>query len=120
MSDNRRAGILYLKVDGEQQDAKGEFTHRPSVPKRSAIKGADKVHGFGEEVEVAYIEGAITDKGTLDTSKLFNITDATITLELANGKTFVLSNAWYAGEATTKSKEGEISVRFESGNGEEI
>lgn len=119
-STNRRAGIMYLKVDGEMQDAKGNFTYRPSVPKRSAINGADRTHGFKEEVQEAYIEGEVTDKGTLDLERLCTMEDVTVTLELACGKTFVLREAWYAGEATVGTQEGNINVRFEGMTGEEV
>lgn len=120
MGVNKRAGTLYLKINGEIQDAKGNFTYRPSVPKRSAINGADRVHGFKEEVQEPYIEGEITDKGTLDIEKLFTTEDATVTLELANGKTFILREAWYAGEATVQTQEGNIAIRFEGMDGEEV
>jgi hypothetical protein len=66
MADQRRAGLLQLKVNGEIQDAKGEFTYDLGQPKRTAIIGADGVHGYMEEPQVAFIEGKITDRGTLD------------------------------------------------------
>ena len=40
--------------------------------------------------------------------------NATVTLELVNGKTIVLSNAWFAGEGTVTTEEAEIAVRWES------
>jgi hypothetical protein len=110
---NRRAGILYLKIDGEIQDAKGNFTYNLGGPKREGIAGADTVHGFKEAVQVPYIEGEITDKSTLDLKKLINIEDATITLELATGKTVVLKQAWYAADGDAQTEEGNIQVRFE-------
>lgn len=117
---NRRAGIFYAKVDGNIQDAKGEFTVRPDVVKREALTNSYGTIGYMEEPQTPYIEGAITDRGTLDTKALYNTTDATITIEFANGKVFVLRNAWYAGDATTKTKEAEINFRFEGLSGEEI
>ena len=40
--------------------------------------------------------------------------NATVTLDLAIGKTIVLSNAWFAGEGSVTTGEAEIAVRFES------
>ena len=45
---------------------------------------------------------------------LTSIDNATVTLQLASGKTVVLSDAWYAGEGTGNTEEANIGVRFES------
>lgn len=116
----RRAGLLQLQVNGEIQDAKGEFSYSLGTPKRTAIVGSDSVHGYKEEPQVAFIEGMITDRLTLDVAALSTITGATITLALANGKTISLRQAWYAGDATVKTGEGEIVVRWEGKSGQEI
>ena len=97
-TNNRRAGIIYVKVDGKQYDAKGAYTYNLGKPKRDAIIGADGVHGYKETPQVAFIEGAVPD----------------VTLELNNGKVVTLSNAWFASEGSGSTDEGEIAVRFES------
>lgn len=117
---NARGGRLYLKVDGALQEAKGEFTYGIGNDKRTSIIGSSSVHGYTLEVQAPFIEGAITDSSTLSLSTLTSIDEATITLELQNGKTIVLRDAWYAGEGSVKTNEGEIAVRFEAKQGEEI
>lgn len=117
---NRRAGLLFVKVDGTQRDAKGEFTYRINPTKRDTILGPDKVHGFKELPQVNFIEGAITDKSDLDLVAFQQIDDATVTLQLANGKTIVLYNAWYCADGDVTTEEAEIQVRFEAERGEEI
>jgi hypothetical protein len=119
MSGQRRGGIIQLQINGELQDAKGSFSYNPGRPKREGITGADRMHGFKETPQVGFIEGAVTDRGTLDLEKLVTLTGATVTLELPNGKVFCLRNAYFAGEGTATTEEGEITVRFE-GEGEEI
>jgi len=111
---NRRAGLLFLQIDGVMQEAKGDFTYNLGNAKRDPIIGADAVHGYKETVQVSFIEGAITDARTLNLDKLTNVDDATVTLELANGKTIVLSKAWFAAEGSPSTGEAEIAVRFES------
>lgn len=113
MADQRRAGIIQLQTNGEIQDAKGSFTYNLGHPKREAIMGADGVHGYKETPQVAFIEGAITDRGTLDLKGLVTLSDATVTLGLANGKTIVLGEAFFAGDGNVSTEEGEIEVRFE-------
>lgn len=117
---NRRAGILFLKKDGEIFDAKGNFTYNLGEPKRDAIVGAERVHGYKEMPQVPFIEGEITDSSTTNLSQFLNTTDSTITLELANGKVFVLRNAWYAGEGNVQTEEANVQVRFEGMSAEEI
>lgn len=116
----RRSGIVYLKVNGEIQDAKGNFNYNLGKPKREAIVGADTVHGYKETPQVSFIEGEITDRGSLNLEALVTMDGATVTLELSNGKVFVLRDAWYAGEGTVGTEEANIQVRFEGKSGEEI
>ena len=116
----RRAGILFLKVNGAIFDAKGNFSYNLGKPKRESIIGADKVHGYKETVQAAFIEGEIADSSTLDLSALVAIDDATVTLELADGKIIVLRNSWYAADGTGQTEEGNIQVRFEGASAEEV
>lgn len=120
MADQRRAGIITVQIDGEIMDAKGEFTYNLGQPKRTAIVGIDRVHGYKDEPQVAFVEGKITDRKGLDLSKLVNKTGVTVTLQLAVGKMFVLKDAWYASEGTVTTNEAEVAVRFEGILGEEI
>lgn len=119
MANQRRAGKITLNVNGVLQDAKGSFTYNLGRSKRDAIVGADTVHGFAEKPQVGFIEGAITDRGNLDLAALVDTTDATVTLELANGKVIALKDAWFAGEGDATTEEAEIEVRFE-GRAEEV
>src|SRR5690348_12118137 len=110
----RVGGIIQLKTSGEIQDAKGEFTYNLGLPKREAVLGIDSVHGYKDMPQVAFIEGVITDRSTLKLRDLVSGTGLTITLRLANGKTIVLGNAWFAGDGEGSTSEGEIKVRWES------
>ncbi len=120
MANQRRGGIIQLQCNGEMYDCKGAFTYNLGQAKRDAVVGSDAVHGFTEKPQVAFIEGAITDRGTLDLEALVTMTEATVTLLLANGKTVTLRDAWYAGEGTGNTEEGEIPVRWEGKSGEEV
>ena len=120
MADQRRAGIIQLQVQGEIQDCKGSFSYNLGRPKRETMVGSDTVHGFKEVPQVAFIEGMITDRGTLDLAALVTAKDVTVTLTLANSKVIVLRDGWYAGDGTASSEEAEIQVRWEGINAEEI
>ena len=112
--NNRRAGIVYVKIDGALQEAKGSFSYGLGIPKRDPIIGADGVHGFKETPTVAFIEGAITDSPDLALADFQQQDGVTVTLELNNGKTIVLADAWFAAEGTVTTDEAEIPARWES------
>lgn len=117
---NRVGGIIELKINGGIYSAKGNFTYNLGRPRREAVIGADNVHGYKETPQVAFIEGEVTDRDTLNLESMVTTTDATIYLRLANGKLIVLRQAWFAGEGTGNTEEGNIAVRFEGISGEEI
>jgi len=120
INPNRRAGIIRFKVDGQVYDAKGNFTYNLGHPKRESLIGSSGVHGFMEKPQVAFIEGEITDRGSLNLQALVTAESITATLELANGKTIVLRDAQYSAEGTGNTDEANIQVRFEGVSAEEI
>jgi len=116
----RVGGILFVKANGAQLRAKGSWTYNLGQPKREGIVGADQVHGYKELPQIPMIEGVITDSSQLDVVALLNTKDATLTLELANGKVIVLREAWFAGDGNVTTEEGEIAAKFEGISGEEV
>lgn len=119
MPTNRVSGLLYVRVDGVQRNAIGNWTYNLGSPKREAVVGMDRVHGYKEMPQVAFIEGEITDQKDLDLAALQALEDATLTLELANGKTIVLRDAWYAADGDVGTENANIQVRFEGLSAEE-
>lgn len=117
---SRVGGIIQFKVDGVQYAAKGNYTYNLGQPKREAVVGADAVHGYKETAQAAFIEGEITDARSVDLTGLTRVTNATVMLQLGSGKVISLRNAWFAGEGTGNTEEGNFPVRFEALSGEEI
>ena len=121
MATNRAiGGTLYFKHKGVMLKAKGAFTYNEGKPKKTGVMGADGFHGYTEEQQIAFIEGAITNDGSVKVSDITGIKDGNATLDLANGKTFVLRDSFYAGEGTTNTEQGELPMRLEGADGEEI
>jgi hypothetical protein len=106
-------GILSFEVNAVKYRAKGTWTYNLGEPVRTAIVGADGVHGFKEEPQVPFIEGAITDGRSMKILDLLRSEDITGTLHLRNGKVIVIRGAWSAGENTVDTEESEVAVRFE-------
>ena len=116
----RIGGIISLKIDGEQYDAKGNFTYSLGVNKKEMVVGADRIHGYKELPSVPYIEGEITDNAEISMEALRKINGATITLGLANDKLITLRGAIEASDGVGNTEEGNQSVRFEGLSAEEI
>lgn len=116
----RVGGTAFVKVNGRQYRAKGNWTYNIGAPKRDAVVGSDGVHGYKEVPQVPFIEGEITDASDMSLTDLVNGKDLTVTLELANGKVIALRDGWYAGEGTGNTEEGNIACRWEGLAAEEI
>ena len=117
---NRIGGMISLKINGDMYFAKGNFTYNLGKPKKEGVVGSDRVHGYKEVPQVPFIEGEITDRNELNLEDLVTLDDATATLELANGKVIMLREAWYAGEGTGNTEEGNIALRLEGMSAEEV
>lgn len=115
-----KTGIIFLSVNGEQKQAKGSFTYNLGKNKRETIIGADGVHGFKETPQAAFIEGMITDSVEISVEELVNVIDATVTIQLNNGKVVSVEEAAYVADGDVTTEEGEIQVRFEGKNGREF
>lgn len=116
----RLSGTIQFQANGVPYNVVGGFTYNLGSPKREALVGHDKVHGFKELPQVPFIEGEIRDQPGLDLSALQGITNATVTLTLAVGKVVVLRDAWYASEGDVGTEEANIAVRFEGLGAEEV
>jgi hypothetical protein len=116
----RIAGIAFLKVDGSIYPLRGNFTVSPSPLERAGISGQDFVHGFSEMPRVPYIEGDVSLVPDLSMDTVDAIVNATVTAELANGKVYVLREAWCRSALELNTREGQTRVRFEGVSCDEI
>jgi hypothetical protein len=115
-------GKIELKIDSQIYAAKGSFSYGLGKDEREAVVGSDGVHGYKLKPTIPFIEGEISDAADLSLDTLAAITDATVTLTLANGKVISLNNSWTVCKdgLTASTEEGAIAVRFEGLKAEEI
>ena len=108
-------GVADVKANGEMLRVKGSLNLGTGNEKRTAVTGSTTqgVLGYNVEPGVPYAEGKLVLGDGFDPIALTKLDDATITIALETGQTFTLFNAWYAGEATIDTQEGEFSARFE-------
>lgn len=113
MASQRFAGTAWVKADGQQFPLHGNFIVSPSPTKRTGVAGMDDVHGYMEEPRVPFIEGDISMTPDMTIGMIEAITDSTITTQLANGKTYVLRDAWTQSAQEINAHDGITKVRFE-------
>lgn len=114
---SRIAGTAYVKVDGNQYTLSGSLTVSPDSLEREGLAGLSGVAGYKEMPRVPFIEGEFFTTAGLSLTAIQAITNATVTAELANGKTYVLRNAWTAGAREVNAAEGTVTIRFEGMEG---
>ena len=76
------------------------------------MPGQDGVHGRKRVPVISTVEANISDDGALSLQDL--VADATVTVELDNGKTYIYQQAWYSGLAELNTGEVQIGVKFEA------
>ncbi len=116
----RIAGVAWLKVDGGLYPLRGNLTVSPSSIERTGIAGQDYVHGFSELPRIAVISGDVSLVPELSMDDVENVTNAVVTAELANGKTYVLREAWCTSALELNAREGQTRVTFQGVSCDEI
>lgn len=111
------AGTVYFKVDGQQYTIAGELTAQMDNFEREGVAGLSGVAGFNEKPIVPYIEFDCYQTSDIDMDAMAAVVDATVTAEFVNGKTAILSNAWFRGPREVKGSNGEFTARFEGKKG---
>lgn len=109
----RVGGIIQLATNGTRLSCVGSFEWNLGEPVKTAVVGHDRTHGYKELPQTPFLAGEIRVTSDLDVRAILATSDATITLVLPTSAVFVLRNAWYAGEGTVATEEGNMECRFE-------
>jgi hypothetical protein len=116
----RIAGVAYLRVDGAQYALRGNLTVSIDSAEREGVPGQDGIHGFIERPRVPFIEADLSDIGGLSIETIAGMVNTTVQAELANGKKYVLRNAWTSTARELNTADGQVTVRWEGMRGEEM
>ena len=114
-------GVAEVRYGGETLLFRGELKWNFQQYFKKTVAGRDgKIHGHTREPNVAYIEGKFTFDGAKTTKDLEAIEGAIVTVRLGDGRMLVLRDSVVAGEITPGGDEGEVTLRFEGAEGEEL
>jgi len=117
---NRLAGTAFIAVDGTTYMLAGDLSYSVSGVSRETLNGQDRVHGYSEKPKQGMISGTLRDGAGLSVAAFNAMTNVTVTLELANGKTILGRNMWTVEAQEVKTAEGTFEVKFEGFSVEEI
>jgi hypothetical protein len=116
----RIGGLMTIRVDGTQYEARGNFRVTGMTVKRTGVAGQDYVHGYIEEPIVPQIKGEWSIGNQLSIVDLENLTNSTAQVALANGNTYVLANCWATSAFEIDAHDGRVEVTLEGLTMEEI
>lgn len=116
-NSNRLAGVANISVDGVTYLLSGELSYSPADIERKSLIGQDQVHGYSEIPRAPFIAGTLRDSSGLTVKDFNAMSNATIHLELANGKTVTGRNMWTVDAQEVKTQESTFEVRFEGFSG---
>lgn len=111
---NRLAGVAYVTLNGVSYSISGEGTYRPSGSKRESLTGQDGYHGYSETPTPGKISWKGRDSNHVVISALNESANATVVLELANGKTVIGRNMARVGDPIeVNTEDATFPVEFE-------
>ncbi|MDR2390912.1 MAG: phage tail tube protein [Planctomycetota bacterium] len=116
----RVAGIIFVKIDGEQVPARGSFEFRLSGVQNETVDNADGTTGIGGAFHGGYIKGTLSNYNSIDLRKFREMEGVTVTLELANDKVVIAKDAYQVDEMAVNVETGEAPIQFDSDNVEEM
>jgi Phage tail tube protein len=116
----RVAGVAYVRVDGRQYALRGNLVISIDIDEREGVAGQDGVHGYIERPRVPFIEGDFSDIAGLSLTDFQRMRNVTVQADLANGRRYLLRNAWTSTARELNTADGQVTVRWEGMAGEEI
>ncbi len=115
-TNRRLAGITSFTVNGSTFNVT-EFAWDPGPVERETMTSLSGVDGYREVPVAAYISGKFRDAQSVNVSGFVGLSDATVVVQLANGKQIVGHNLWYVGRPAVAGADATFDFRFEGASG---
>ena len=106
------AGQAFLSINGQRKRLAGDFSYQPSTPSREPLLGMDGYHGYKQKPAAGMISAKLRDGQDVSVTDLGNLTNATITVELSNGKTISGSGMNNGEQPTVDAEEATIDCKW--------
>ncbi|OQS36677.1 phage tail protein [Chromobacterium haemolyticum] len=116
MAGRRVGGTSYVKVDGVQLSVTGGH-EVPLTDKEREGVATSAGNYYTEKDGLPYVNVEAVLPPGFPIKKIMEGDSMTITSELANGMTYVLSGAWLKNRAAYNAEDGKVKFEFEGANG---
>lgn len=110
---NLLAGTAQITVDGNSYMLEGAAKYSPSTVTRTSLVGQDGYHGVKEMPVTGSISFTARDAGNLTVYDFNRMRNATVVLQLANGKTVVGRSMACVDAQEVDTTEATFDVKFE-------
>lgn len=117
---NRVAGQARVKIDGEVFETDGTSTMELGGKTREPVDGDYQGGAFKEKIVSSKLECTILLKEGTSIARVRDIDDATCTLELDTGQTWVQRNAYVSETISISTSDGKAKVVFMGPPAEEL
>lgn len=107
------AGTANVTADGTNYLLVGDLSYDPSSVTREGLVGQDGTHGYKEKPKFGKIKGTFRDTGDVAAADFNGMTNVTVVLSLANGKTVIGRNMFTTDAQPVATEEGTIEVSWE-------
>lgn len=107
------AGTTTATIDGQPYDVVSDAAYMVSTVKRETLAGQSRVEGYSEMPQAGYISFTIRDNGGMTVRAFNQMTNSTVTLQLANGKTVFGAGMWNTEASEVKTQEATFTLKFE-------
>lgn len=110
----RIAGTAHIKIDGVSYstDIEDGYTIKFQTLKATPITSSDGTIHYSETPVPDTLSGTLLTTADLNPSTLYNLRNTTIQVQLNNGKTAVLRNAFFSGDPSVSTKDGKFTIEF--------
>ena len=115
-TNRRLAGITAFTVNGSAFNVT-EFAWDTASVENETMSSLSGVDGFSQKPVAPYISGKFRDAQSVNVTAFTNLSNATVIVKLANGKTISGSNMWYIGRPGTSGADATFDFRFEGVQG---
>jgi hypothetical protein len=115
-TNRRLAGITSFTVNGSVFNVT-EFSWDPAQVERETMTSLSGVDGYRELPVAAHIMGKFRDAQSVSVTAFTTLTNATVVVQLANGKQITGHNLWYVGRPEVAGQDAVFDFRFEGAAG---
>ena len=105
-------GIASIKIDGVQYFLRGSLKIKPGTVKNTGIVNQDGTLVKTTTAAAGMMSMNLSDYGKLSIVALTQISNSTIQANLTNGKSYVLTGAFYVDESELNTEDGSFPINF--------